>query len=415
MKILFNTSNFPKYKGEATTPFIFTLAKTINEEHCIHILAPHEKKSKKFEKWDNISIFRYQYIWPSDLEVLFNKGGALVNLRKNPIKYLLIFPFFISQLFSLFIINKKNDYDAINSHWLIPQGLSGILVAKLFKIPHIVSVHGSDLFSLNNKFFLFLKKIVLNNSDYIICNSYFTEKELIKRFKKYKNKIIVIPVPIEEEYFFKKTAVLKNNNLIKQLSIEKDTKIIVFIGRVVEEKGLGLIIRGLSYMDKVCKNIKWKLIVGGDGKDLLKFKKLAKSLNIDKKIKFLGWLDTKKVADLLSIADLFVGISLSGKEGFGLTYLEAIISGVPIISSNEIGLLSYFDKDQIDTLEIRVLNRPYSDKKIGREIMSQLNKDKNKNLNTKKLSLLKPFSKQEILKQYVCIYESLKKNDYKKI
>lgn len=106
---------------------------------------------------------------------------------------------------------------------------------------------------------------------------------------------------------------------------------IIFVGRLVIKH------KGLDFLLNIGKNLPsgWKILIAGTGKDEYKFKQMIESEGIKDKIKFYGNLDDKGLRNLYSSGSIF--ISTSRWEGFGLVITEAMASGLPVISFNNLG------------------------------------------------------------------------------
>jgi glycosyltransferase involved in cell wall biosynthesis len=107
-----------------------------------------------------------------------------------------------------------------------------------------------------------------------------------------------------------------------------------FLGRLVRGKGVDVFIRSASLVTKKHKNVRF-LIVGDDpdqGKGYQEYlKRMVKLLNLQEEVIFTGWRLDK--FDLISVMDVLVQAS-STAEGFGLTCIEAMALGKPVIATN---------------------------------------------------------------------------------
>lgn len=337
-RVLFLTSNFPRWKNDSTTPFILDLANDISESGWkVDILAPHAENALKFEKFNDINVHRFQY-WPSQKEqTLCYNGGALLNLRGNKIAYLKAASLVFMQIINTIKLIQKNQYDVIHAHWMLPQGFSAIVAKFPFKIfkrktPKIITtIHGGDAFSLNKPIFKFFKKIALSNADIITVNSSATEKaisEITPKNKEIKRIPMGVNLPDPDMNIY---------DLKKQYNLE-NKKIITFIGRFVQEKGPEDAIRAL----KIVKNNNVKLVLIGDGPDKEKIKSTIENLRLQDKVILTGWLDKKHISSWLNASDIFIGPSKKAPDGWveaqGLTFAEAMLSKTAVIASNSGGI-----------------------------------------------------------------------------
>ena len=107
-------------------------------------------------------------------------------------------------------------------------------------------------------------------------------------------------------------------------SLQNDCVRLIYVGRLIKEKGIDLLIRVLANIDT-----KYTLTIVGDGPCRIELEKLSKLLGLADKIAFLG--TRNDVNDLLQDADLFVHPAV-WKEGFGITLIESMAAGVPCLA-----------------------------------------------------------------------------------
>jgi glycosyltransferase involved in cell wall biosynthesis len=100
---------------------------------------------------------------------------------------------------------------------------------------------------------------------------------------------------------------------------------VLFAGRVVKPKGLGVLIRAMRTVDA-------ELVVCGDGMQLTAMRKLARRVGVDRRVRFRGWLDPAQLARELANASI-VAIPSLWPEPFGLVGIEALAAGRPVVAS----------------------------------------------------------------------------------
>ncbi len=116
---------------------------------------------------------------------------------------------------------------------------------------------------------------------------------------------------------------------------ERTAPRVVFAGRVVKPKGLGVLIRAARVVDA-------ELVVCGDGLQLAAMRRLARRLGVERRVHFRGWLDAEQLARELADASVVVIPSL-WPEPFGLVGIEALAAGRPVIASLTGGIADWLE------------------------------------------------------------------------
>jgi glycosyltransferase involved in cell wall biosynthesis len=112
--------------------------------------------------------------------------------------------------------------------------------------------------------------------------------------------------------------------------------LLVFVGRLVDEKGVDDFLAAVARLRTHRPDVRGLIV--GDGPDRASLEQLARKLRIDDRVTFVGWVDPLEVGDYLKAADVFVGPSRETSdgrgEGQGLTFVEAMFAGTPIVATN---------------------------------------------------------------------------------
>jgi glycosyltransferase involved in cell wall biosynthesis len=113
-----------------------------------------------------------------------------------------------------------------------------------------------------------------------------------------------------------------------------DHPALVHVGRLMRYKSADVALKTLQLLQR--SRPEARLYVAGDGPDLPRLQRLARSLGIDSSVQFLGYLPHEQKVDLLWRCHLL--LNPSPKEGWGLTVIEANACGVPVVASRRPGL-----------------------------------------------------------------------------
>ena len=285
-RILVTTSTFPRWENDVEPSFVFELCRRLKENYRIHVLAPHAPGALLEEQFDNIQVTRYRYFFKG-WERLAYQGGILANLKQQPLRFGLV-PFFgLFQMGAILKLLRRYHFDLIHAHWLIPQGLCATIARRLVNPapPLLCTSHGGDLFGLNGEFMTRLKRCVLNDATAVTTVSQ-AMRDAIRPLGVDMEKIKVIPMGVDLQ------------NLFIPPKNRRESKSILFVGRVVEKKGLRFLIEAMPAILE--KHPDAKLRVAGDGQELTVIKNLANNLGVDGRIQFLGALANETLPEAVS-------------------------------------------------------------------------------------------------------------------
>ncbi len=349
--VLVISSTFPRWKADTTPDFVYELSNRLaRKDRKIIVLAPHAYGSAKIEKLDKIQVHRFRYFIPSKLQKVAYGAGIIPNVRNNFLAKFQVLFFLISEYLVAKSLARKYNPDIIHTHWIIPQGIIGTILKKIYKVPLIVTIHGSDLFPLKNFLFKKMQKIILKNCDVCTVNSEATKNEVVRRFPEFSNKLNIIPMGVDTKIFS------KNNRIKNKFKQYKNKKIILFVGRLNEQKGVDYLIKAIPIVKNKFPNT--LLLVIGEGEYKRELEKLVSSLSVNENIKFLGAIEHKKTADYYNLADVFVLPSITSKigtEGLGLVLLEAMACGTCVIATSS-GGIKFIVRDNENGLLVRERN-----------------------------------------------------------
>lgn len=181
--------------------------------------------------------------------------------------------------------------------------------------------------ALEKKMVAKFSKAVLKKTQQVIAPTKKVE-ELLKNYE-VSEPISVIPTGIDLKRFQEVLSKEERNRRREALGISKDSKVLVSIGRLAKEKNLEEI---LIYFQKLIKEeltFKLKLLIIGDGPDRERLEGIAKTLQLQEKVIFTGMVTPEEVAQYYQLGDVFV--CASNSETQGITYIEALASGIPAL------------------------------------------------------------------------------------
>jgi glycosyltransferase involved in cell wall biosynthesis len=159
-----------------------------------------------------------------------------------------------------------------------------------------------------------------------------------------REKISVLPVGIDCEKFKPRE---RNEQLFKKHGFTKDSTKILFVGRLVLEKGIFDLLRAFSALRNV-RNIELLIVGSGAPETKSQIRQLVQKLKIEDRVKFLGSIEYSDMPAIHNLADIFCLPSIPVKtwaEQFGYSMVEAMACGKPVISTYS-GSIPEIVKDQ---------------------------------------------------------------------
>ena len=359
-KLLITGSTFPRWEGDSEPRFILDYAKVMTKYYEVHVLVPMAPGAKEEEEMEGVLVHRYHYFPIYKFETLCYPGAIVPRIKEKKTRIILV-PFLLVAL-------RKNlkkcskEFDLVHSNWLIPQG---IVQSTIKKTSYIVTGHGGDITSLNFWPFKQMKKRTLKNAKHIIVVSE-ALREYVESF--YPNdKTSIISMGCDTRAFCPKNRI---NNYFGQ----NEKKVILFVGRLEEVKGLTYLIEAMKDINDAV------LYIVGKGSLENELKEQANEMS--DKIVFVGGKTHKELPQVYASADVFVAPSVTasdgGKEGFGLVVIEAMASGIPVVASKSGGIKEIVKDEENgllceekDVLGLsKAINRVINDNNLREKIVS---------------------------------------------
>ena len=233
------------------------------------------------------------------------------------------------------IINKESGFDVIHAHdWLVTYAAKSLKNA--YDIPIVATIHATEagrnsgIHDDTQRYINDTEWLLTYEATEVIVNSNFMKNDLQRLFGLPYDKINVIPNGINLNNF---TGIERDYDFRRQYAMDNE-KIILYVGRLVYEKGIQHLI---AAMPKILSNYHdAKLVIAGKGGMIDELKAETSSLGLDNKVYFTGYMDSKKVQKMYKCAD--VAVFPSTYEPFGIVALEAMLAGVPTVVSDVGGL-----------------------------------------------------------------------------
>ena len=320
MKILMLTWEYPPRIVGGIARVVHDLSKRlIKDGHEVTVITYKEGDLPEYENDKGVEVYRVEnyMIHPNSfidwtLQLNFNMVAKAAEL-----------------------INKNGKFDVIHAHdWLVAS--SAKTLKQSYGIPLVATIHATEsgrnsgIHNDSQRYINDTEWLLTYEATEVIVNSNFMKGHVQSLFGLPFDKINVVPNGINLTNF---NGIERDYEFRRQYAMDNE-KIILYVGRLVYEKGVQHLI---AAMPKILSNYNdAKLIIAGRGGMMDELRAEASNLGLNDKIYFTGYLNSKQVQKMYKCAD--VAVFPSTYEPFGIVALEAMLAGVPTVVSDVGGL-----------------------------------------------------------------------------
>jgi len=274
------------------------------------------KRSWRFSLWSG-------YDNPADVDANYTLAGNFKGFGKKRSEFAL----------KAVAEGLRSDKVILSHINLAPIGLAVKLLKPKCRL--WIIAHGIEVWRPLNP----IKRKLLAKCDKIICVSNFTRQKMIDMHGVDAAKCVVLNNALDS--FIKlPTDFTKPAALLERYQLKPEHKVIFTLTRLAsteQYKGYEQVIKAVSLLKGEFPDIKYVLSGKYDTREDVRIKELIKRFEVQQQVIVTGFIDEAELSDHFLLADLFV--LPSKKEGFGIVFIEALASGLPVICGNEDGSL----------------------------------------------------------------------------
>lgn len=313
---------YDEKEGEVLTPWLWRILKELNKRGVkVDILCP-TYQGRSGEIFEGFYVHRYRYCI-SKWEILGYKTAIPEILKTTKWAYVLI-PFYIlAGLLKSFILSGTENYDVVHVHWPLPLAILS-LPFKIKGIPVVHSYYTAEIKLMESLGFLGkIMKLLVYTADVKTAISTY-----VKTLLGYED-VIIIPYAsaLDIKGFYPPRE-------------KPENPIILFVGRLVERKGVKYLIDAARVLKEKGANISVHIV--GDGPLKGELEEYARVLGLGEVVVFKGRVGGDELIEEYKNAHIFVLPSIidskGDTEGLGVVLIEALTFGLPVIGSRVGGI-----------------------------------------------------------------------------
>ena len=307
MKILFCNYEYPPLGGGGGV-VMAALARELARRHTVTVLTSRALALPAESDDAGVRVIRAPVIFRRELAVA-NLPSMLAYVPAAGLRGLRL--------------QRGGQFDLINTHFVVPSGPVGHVLARLWRIPNVLSVHGGDLYDPSKASsphrHAWLRgpiRYLLRRADRLVGQSRNT-LEHVRGFYGVDRASELIPLGIERPS--------QEAPVRRELGIPEDAFVMVTVGRLVARKANLKLVEALIAAQRPNAH----LLIVGDGPEADAIQAAAAHAGLGERVHLTGQVSEERKFQALASADIFV--SASQHEGFGLVFLEAMAYRLPII------------------------------------------------------------------------------------
>ncbi len=303
----------------------------VKHGHTVYIITQGDNNIPSQEEINGVNVVRTEKVQISANNFVDNILHLNFQLMEEAIK----------------LIKKIGEPDIIHGHdWLVFWA-SKVLKHSLTK-PLVYTIHATE-YGRNQGIYDDMQRYINDIEWYanfeawnvIVCSQYMKD-EIKGLFQVPADKINVVKNGVNPDNYK-----ASYSEKFRSLYVASDEKMVFYVGRIVREKGIQVLIQSVPDILKGEPNTKF--VIAGKGSFLDNLKKQARYLGIEDRIYFTGFVSDKIRNKLYQVADLAVFPSLY--EPFGIVALEAMSTKTPVIVSN-VGGMTEFVKHEKNGIKV---------------------------------------------------------------
>jgi len=255
--------------------------------------------------------------------------------------------------------HAKEPYSVVHAHdWITAR--AGVEIRRRFGVPLVQTMHSTEYDRTGGlwpcQWIVDIERTAVQTADRVIAVSNYTREQLIWRYGASPGKVRTVYNGVEPGEF-------RNAQALSEMEEWTKGPLVLFHGRLSIQKGAEFFLKAAKRVLEVIPGAKF--VVSGKGDQLPRLVEQALGLGILKSVFFTGYVPQEKLPALYKASDVYVLSSVS--EPFGITVLEAMSAGTPVIVTKTSGVgealrhalkVDFWDTDEMANKIVGILRYP---------------------------------------------------------
>ena len=323
MRILHVVTAFPRFPNDIISPWLVEMLKRLRAAgHDVEVFAPAYRGGGNRE-FEGIPIHRFRY-FPARWEDMTHDQATLDRLRRSPRYKIMPLFYVLGGVWAAWRLCRRRRYDVVHVHWPLPHALFGWAARRACGARMVTSWYGVELRWVKSSL-PWLKRFLvwaLRASDQVVAISSATAREIAK----------LVPVSVRVIPY---TVGFSEAAPGSSLPRAGDSFVILFVGSLVERKGVRYLIDALPLLPT---HLHAKLVIIGDGAERTPLEAQVRERGLEHRVQLRGRVAEQELRRAYAAASVLVLPAIvdarGDTEGLGVVLLEAMSYGVPVIGSD---------------------------------------------------------------------------------
>jgi glycosyltransferase involved in cell wall biosynthesis len=333
LRILCPTYWYPSFADDTQAIYVHDINRhLVRQGHRVFVVTPGRPGVPERETFDGVEVIRFPFELPESLtygRVAQSKVTKLARLNR----LIIMARYLIAQYRHSVIEGRRLGIQIVHGHWAIPTGPALVAAARRLKVPSVITLHGGDVYvNVAEGYDFPTRRYVrpvlawtLRNASALTAISEDCKTHALNAGA-YESSITVVMNGADLRRFSPAPA--------SNAPSEFGARMIFACRQLFPRKGIRFLIEAIAKLKPKYPDI--SLIIAGDGFERPALEKLAQTLGIGDKTRFLGWVANKELPRYFRGCAVSVIPSL--EEGFGIPAAEAMGCEIPVVATDAGGL-----------------------------------------------------------------------------